>query len=49
MYTTARTLAERTFQGLEQKLGETPVIRAVQGRRGIAIGYEEEPSIEDTL
>lgn len=43
MHYAARTLAERSFQGLEQQLGETPVVRAVQGRRGIAIGYDEEP------
>ncbi|KAF1372822.1 hypothetical protein PFLUV_G00253850 [Perca fluviatilis] len=38
----ASFLAERSWRGLEQKLGETPVVKAVQGRRGIAIAYEEE-------
>ncbi|XP_059183270.1 2-(3-amino-3-carboxypropyl)histidine synthase subunit 2 [Centropristis striata] len=35
-------LAERSWRGLEQKLGETAVVKAVEGRRGIAIAYEEE-------
>lgn len=38
----ASFLAERSWRGLEQKLGETPVVKAVGGRRGIAIAYEEE-------
>ncbi|KAK2858629.1 hypothetical protein Q5P01_003249 [Channa striata] len=38
----ASFLAERSWRGLEQKLGETPVLKAVEGRRGIAIAYEEE-------
>ncbi|GAA6219424.1 diphthamide biosynthesis protein 2 [Lates japonicus] len=38
----ASFLAERSWRGLEQKLGETPVVKAVEGRRGIAIAYEEE-------
>lgn len=38
----ASFLAGRSWQGLEQKLGETPVGKAVEGRRGIAIAYEEE-------
>lgn len=38
----ASFLAERSWRGLEQKLGETPVVRAAEGRRGIAIAYEEE-------
>uniref|UniRef100_UPI0037E749A3 2-(3-amino-3-carboxypropyl)histidine synthase subunit 2 n=1 Tax=Semicossyphus pulcher TaxID=241346 RepID=UPI0037E749A3 len=38
----ASFLAERSWRGLEQKLGETPVVKAVKGRRGIAIAYEEE-------
>ncbi|KAL1006452.1 hypothetical protein UPYG_G00072590 [Umbra pygmaea] len=41
--TAATYLSGRSWQGLEQKLGETPVVKAVQGRRGIAIAYEEEP------
>ncbi|XP_006634793.2 2-(3-amino-3-carboxypropyl)histidine synthase subunit 2 isoform X1 [Lepisosteus oculatus] len=40
--TAAALLAGRSWQGLEQKLGETPVTKAVEGRRGIAIAYEEE-------
>ncbi|XP_070708711.1 2-(3-amino-3-carboxypropyl)histidine synthase subunit 2 [Pempheris klunzingeri] len=38
----ASFLAERSWRGLEQKLGETPVVKAVKGRKGIAIAYEEE-------
>ncbi|CAK6951984.1 -(3-amino-3-carboxypropyl)histidine synthase subunit 2 [Scomber scombrus] len=38
----ASFLANRSWHGLEQKLGETPVVKAVQGRKGIAIAYEEE-------
>lgn len=38
----ASFLAGRSWIGLEQKLGETPVVKAVEGRRGIAIAYEEE-------
>ncbi|KAM4533522.1 2-(3-amino-3-carboxypropyl)histidine synthase subunit 2 isoform 1-T2 [Odontesthes bonariensis] len=38
----ASFLAGRSWRGLEQNLGETPVVKAVQGRRGIAIAYEEE-------
>jgi len=32
-------LSRRTYQGLEQHLGETPVSLAVEGRKGIAKGY----------
>ncbi|KAM9333330.1 2-(3-amino-3-carboxypropyl)histidine synthase subunit 2 [Pholidichthys leucotaenia] len=38
----ASFLAGRSWRGLEQKLGETPVVKAVEGRRGIAIAYEDE-------
>ncbi|XP_034429045.1 2-(3-amino-3-carboxypropyl)histidine synthase subunit 2 [Hippoglossus hippoglossus] len=38
----ASFLAGRSWRGLEQQLGETPVVKAVEGRRGIAIAYEEE-------
>ncbi|XP_029313429.1 2-(3-amino-3-carboxypropyl)histidine synthase subunit 2 [Cottoperca gobio] len=38
----ASFLAERSWRGLEPNLGETPVVKAVEGRRGIAIAYEEE-------
>ena len=35
-------LAERSWQGLEQKLGETPLQKADKGRMGIATGYDGE-------
>ena len=35
-------LSERSWQGLEQKLGESSVAKAVQGRGGIAMSYEGE-------
>lgn len=38
----ASFLGERSWRGLEQKLGETPVVKAGRGRKGIAIAYEEE-------
>ncbi|KAM9839835.1 2-(3-amino-3-carboxypropyl)histidine synthase subunit 2 [Aulostomus maculatus] len=38
----ASFLGTRSWRGLEQKLGETPVVKAVEGRRGLAIAYEEE-------
>ncbi|XP_059840077.1 2-(3-amino-3-carboxypropyl)histidine synthase subunit 2 [Hypanus sabinus] len=38
----ASFLATRSWKGLEQNLGETPVSKAVEGRKGIAIAYEEE-------
>ena len=38
----ASYLAGRSWQGLERKLGETAVTKAVEGRRGIAIAYEGE-------
>ncbi|XP_010741719.2 2-(3-amino-3-carboxypropyl)histidine synthase subunit 2 [Larimichthys crocea] len=40
--TAASFLATRSWRGLEQKLGETPVVKAGKGRKGIAIAYEEE-------
>ncbi|XP_043100522.1 2-(3-amino-3-carboxypropyl)histidine synthase subunit 2 isoform X2 [Puntigrus tetrazona] len=40
--TAASFLSGRSWQGLEPKLGQTPVVKAVEGRRGIAIAYEEE-------
>ena len=39
-------LAERSWKGLEQNLGKTPVTKATKGRKGIAISYEEEPPNE---
>ncbi|KAJ1992100.1 Diphthamide biosynthesis protein 2 [Dimargaris cristalligena] len=38
----AEYLLQRSFQGLEQKLGETEVELATDGRRGIARGYSHE-------
>ena len=35
-------LSQRTWQGLEQKLGETEAVKAVEGQRGIAWGYANE-------
>jgi len=35
----------RSWQGLEQNLGETPVSKAVEGQRGIAMGYSGEPEL----
>ncbi|XP_033636616.1 2-(3-amino-3-carboxypropyl)histidine synthase subunit 2-like isoform X1 [Asterias rubens] len=37
-------LAGRSWQGLEQQLGQTPVTKATEGRRGIAASYSEENS-----
>ncbi|EDO35768.1 predicted protein [Nematostella vectensis] len=39
---TAEFLASRSWQGLQQNLGDTPVTTAVEGRRGIAAGYTDE-------
>ncbi|XP_008560628.1 2-(3-amino-3-carboxypropyl)histidine synthase subunit 2 [Microplitis demolitor] len=38
-------LLNRSWQGLEQKLGETEVKTAEQGRRGLPINYDTEPLI----
>ncbi|XP_074858624.1 2-(3-amino-3-carboxypropyl)histidine synthase subunit 2 [Carettochelys insculpta] len=38
----ASLLQARSWRGLEQQLGQTPVTKAVPGRRGIAIAYEDE-------
>ncbi|KAM6080599.1 LOW QUALITY PROTEIN: 2-(3-amino-3-carboxypropyl)histidine synthase subunit 2 [Theristicus caerulescens] len=38
----ASFLESRSWRGLEQQLGQTPVSKAVQGRRGVAIAYEDE-------
>ncbi|CAL1540844.1 unnamed protein product [Lymnaea stagnalis] len=37
-------LSSRSWKGLEQKLGETPVGRAVEGQSGIAASYQNETS-----
>jgi diphthamide biosynthesis protein 2 len=39
----AEYLNKRTYRGLEQKIGETEVTKAVQGRSGIPMSYAEEP------
>ena len=41
---TAAFLSHRSWQGLEQKLGETEVGAAVQGRTGVAAVYAHEQS-----
>lgn len=41
---TALYLSSRSWQGLQPRLGQTPVTGAVSGRRGIAIAYEDEGS-----
>lgn len=38
----ATFLESRSWKGLEKQLGQTPVTKAVAGRRGIAIAYEDE-------
>ncbi|XP_077133026.1 2-(3-amino-3-carboxypropyl)histidine synthase subunit 2 isoform X2 [Ranitomeya variabilis] len=38
----ASFLSSRSWQGLDKALGETPVVKAAEGRRGIAIAYEDE-------
>ncbi|XP_075615713.1 2-(3-amino-3-carboxypropyl)histidine synthase subunit 2 isoform X1 [Balearica regulorum gibbericeps] len=38
----ASFLESRSWRGLEQQLGQTPISKAVHGRRGIAIAYEDE-------
>ncbi|XP_004614340.1 2-(3-amino-3-carboxypropyl)histidine synthase subunit 2 [Sorex araneus] len=40
----ASFLSARSWQGLQPRLGQTPVTGAVSGRRGIAIAYEDEGS-----
>jgi diphthamide biosynthesis protein 2 len=41
---TGEFLKMRSWQGLEQQLGETPVTMAVEGQKGIAMGYSDEPT-----
>ena len=43
---TASFLQTRFWNGLEQKLGQTEVVDAVEGRTGIASGYTHE--MDDT-
>ncbi|XP_067118338.1 2-(3-amino-3-carboxypropyl)histidine synthase subunit 2 isoform X1 [Centruroides vittatus] len=40
-------LMNRTWKGLEQNLGETPVVKATEGKTGIASGYEGEGNAPD--
>ncbi|XP_077981448.1 2-(3-amino-3-carboxypropyl)histidine synthase subunit 2-like [Glandiceps talaboti] len=47
--TAGEFLASRSWQGLEQKLGETPVVEAIEGQRGIAAGYANEKVGKDDL
>ncbi|NP_001086718.1 2-(3-amino-3-carboxypropyl)histidine synthase subunit 2 [Xenopus laevis] len=42
MSSAASYLASRSWQGLDKALGQTPVVKAVEGRKGIAIAYEDE-------
>jgi diphthamide biosynthesis protein 2 len=35
-------LKNRSWAGLEQNLGKTPVVSVVEGKKGIAMGYENE-------
>lgn len=35
-------LQTRTWKGLEQKLGETPVTTAIEGRSGVPVCYTHE-------
>ena len=38
-------LAGKSWSGLEQELGKTEVVAAVQGGKGIAMGYSQEPHL----
>ncbi|XP_006819822.1 2-(3-amino-3-carboxypropyl)histidine synthase subunit 2-like [Saccoglossus kowalevskii] len=42
--TSAEYLSSRSWQGLEQRLGETSVSQAIEGQKGIASGYANEKS-----
>lgn len=42
----AEYLSSRSWRGLEQKQGETPVTKAVEGRKGIAAGYTHEKGLK---
>lgn len=44
---TGEYLSNRSWQGLDQQLGETPVVKAVEGQFGIAAGYTENPTNKD--
>ena len=38
-----QNLQNRSWKGLEQKLGETEVVKAEEGRQGIPLQYDNEP------
>ena len=42
----AEYLSSRSWRGLEQKQGETPITKAVEGRKGIAAGYTHEEGLK---
>jgi diphthamide biosynthesis protein 2 len=44
----AAFLAQRTFGGLEQRLGEDAPAEVEEGRSGIARGYTDEPGFHKT-
>lgn len=44
---TGEYLSNRSWQGLDQQLGQTPVVKAVEGQFGIAAGYTENPANKD--
>ena len=46
--TGSQFLANRSWQGLEQNLGLTPVELASKGRSGIASSYQSEPIQKDS-
>ena len=43
LFSPGEFLSSRSWRGLEQDLGKTPVIKAVEGRKGIAASYANEP------
>lgn len=44
MTVTGEYLTHRSWQGLQQDLGQTAVHKAKEGRTGIAAGYASEPA-----
>lgn len=44
----AQFLQERSWRGVEQRLGEDPVVPAEIGRSGLACQYTSEPLNTDT-
>jgi len=43
----ASFLVNRSWRGLEQRLGETPVVDAAEGTYGTAMGYTNEPEVDN--